>query len=236
MMVLRLVIFFLTATSFCKGQSSLGFPCLGKLVDGAGFLRELCGVSGSLLVSAAASERVVSAGFSRTGGFVKTAISLQVLDGALVWEVSSPTGPALFAFGPTGTPRFAYLVESNELLEWTGQFMRPVEFTPQGQVLSIATNSSGGWSAIVRREDSVVILTATNVVDLAGQAERALLLDGSRSLLFSEGNLRLADKSFPMAEAPSVMEWINEDWIHLGGWVLRITPGKEALFQLPEAN
>ena len=236
MMVLRLVLFFFLAPSFCKGQSSLGIPCLGKLVDRAGFLRELCGVSGSLLVSAAASEPVISAGFSRTGGFVKKPLALQVLDGTLVWEASAPTGPALFAFGLFGAPRFVYLVESKELLEWTGQFMRPVEFTPQGQVLSIATNASGGWSAIVRRKDSVVILTATSVVDLVGPAESALLLDGSRLLLFAEGILRLADKSFPMVEAPSVMEWINEDWIHLGGWVLRITPGKEALFQLPEAT
>ena len=236
MKVLRLVIFFFLVPSFCKGQSSLGIPCLGKLVDRSGFLRELCGVSGSLLVSAAASEPVISAGFSRTGGFIKTPRSLQVLDGALVWEASAPTGPALFAFGPTGTPRFAYLVESNVLLEWTGQFMRPVEFAPQGQVLSIAANSSGGWAAIVRREDSVVILTAISVASFAGPVESALLLDGSRPLLFAEGILRFADKSFPMAQTPSVMEWINEDWVNLGGWALRITRGKEALFQLPEAN
>ncbi len=236
MMVLRLVIFFFLASAFCKGQSSLGIPCLGKLVDRAGFLRELCGVSGSLLLSTAASEPVISAGFSRSGGFVKKALALQVLDGALVWEASASTGPALFAFGSKGEPRFAYLVDSKELLEWTGQFMRPLEFTPQGEVLSIATNSSGGWSAIVRRENLVAIVTSTSVADLVRSAESALLLDGSRSLLFVEGILRFAEKSFPLAEAPSVMEWINEDWIHLGGWVLRITAGKEALFQLPEAT
>ena len=236
MIVLRLFIFFFLAPSFCKGQSSVGIPCLGKLVDRAGFLRELCGVSGSLLVSTATSEPVVSAGFSRSGGFVKKPLSLLVLDGMLVWEASAPTGPALFAFGVSGVPRFVYFPESKELLEWTGQFMRPAEFNPQGQVLSIATNASGGWSAIVRREDSVVILTATSLDRLAGPVETALLLDGGRLLLFEEGTLRLADKLFPMPETPSVMEWINEDWIHLGGWALRITSGKEGLFQLPGAN
>ena len=227
----------LAVTSICSAQSSIKIPCLGKLVDPSGTLRDLCGVSGSLLLSEPApepgSEAVISAGFSRRAGFIKTARSLKIFEGAVSWEIPTFAGAALFAFQSNGAPAFAYLVESGELLQWNGQALLPIPFHLEGQVVSIGVGSDNGWLAIVRRQDALVVVSAGNV---SAAAEGMLLVSDGRILRYSNGSLGLGDLSFPCDTPPSIVEWINEEWIHLGGSVLRLTPGKEGLFLLPEGK
>ena len=225
----------LAGTSICSAQSSIKIPCLGKLVDPSGTLRDLCGVSGSLLLSepATGSEAVISAGFSRRAGFVKTARSLKIFEGTVSWAIPAIAGAALFAFQSNGSPAFAYLVESGELLQWNGQALLPIPFDAGGQVVSIGVVADNGWLAIVRRQDSLEVVSAGNV---SAAVEGTLLVSGGRILRYSDGALGLGDLSFPCETPPSTVEWINEEWIHLGGSVLRLTPGKEGLFLLPEGK
>ncbi len=230
-----IITWILAVTSICSAQSSLTMPCLGKLVDPAGSLRDLCGVSGSLLLSepATGSEAVISAGFSRRAGFIKTARSLKIFEGTVSWEIPAIAGAALFAFQSNGTPAFAYLVESGELLQWNGQALLPIPIQIEGQVVSIGVGADNGWLAIVRRQDALVVVSASNV---SAAAEGTFLISGGRILRYSNGALGLGDLSFPFDTPPSIVQWINEEWIHLGNSVLRITPGKEGLFLLSEGK
>ena len=196
MKTIGLLVFVTTAW----GQPSLAPPCFGKIVDQAGFLRELCGVSGSFVLSEASPQKAVSAGFSRTGAWIKTGTSLRITDGAVRYETSVPEGEALFTFNANGSPRFAYFTATKEMFEWNGSALQQVEVP--------------AWAA----------------------SGVAMLLPDQRLLTYSDGALRIGDKAFPLDNAPAVMEWINPDWIHLRGAALRITPGREALFVLPEAN
>ncbi len=234
---LRSILLILSLMTVCSAQSSIKIPCLGKLVDPSGTLRDLCGVSGSLLLSEPApepgSEAVISAGFSRRAGFIKTARSLKIFEGAVSWEIPTIAGAALFAFQSNGAPAFAYLVESGELLQWNGQAMLPIPFDAGGQVVSIGVGADNGWLAIVRRQDALVVVSAGNV---SAVAEGTLLISGGRILRYSNGALSLGDLSFPFDMPPSIVQWINEEWIHLGNSVLRITPGKEGLFLLQEGK
>jgi hypothetical protein len=119
------------------------------------------------------------------------------------------------------------------LFQWNGQALERVTFNVDGQVLSIAVGPDNGWRAIVRRADSLVVIDASNA---ATAVAGTLLLSGGRILGYWDGALHLNELSFPLINAPLIMEWVNSEWINLGGSALRITPGKEGLFLLPETK
>ncbi len=110
------------------GQNSVGLPCLGKIVDRGGYIRELCGVSGSFLLGEASPQKAISAGFSRTGAWVKTENSLLIVDGDSRLETSAPEGQALFTFRGNGSPEFVYFKTTKELFEWDGSKLMKREF------------------------------------------------------------------------------------------------------------
>ena len=206
MKTLGFLVFCITTAS---GQNSVGLPCLGKIVDRTGFIRELCGVSGSFFLGEASRQEAISAGFSRTGAWVKTANSLLILDGDSRLEISAPEGPALFTFRGNGSPEFVYFKTTKELFEWDGSKLLKRE----------ASSAENAWLALLQETGGI-----------------AMLLPGGRIVTYSGGAIHMGELSFPLENTPEVMEWINPDWIHFRGSALRITVGREALFVLPEAN
>lgn len=200
MMILRFLVVFLATTA--SGQNSVGVPCLGKIVDREGFVRELCGVSGSFFLGAPSKQKAISAGFSRTGAWVKTETSMLIVDGDSRLETKAPEGPALFTFRANGSPEFVYFQATNELFEWDGSKLLKREFGD-------AFQETGGI---------------------------AMRLPDQRMVTYSEGAIHIGDLAFPLDRVPEAMEWINPEWIHFRGAALRITPGREAVFILPESN
>jgi hypothetical protein len=91
-------------------------PQAGFVRDRAGALRPVLGVAGAFILGEAVETGVLSAGFSRDLGFVKTASELVVFrDGLAVERMEAPAGPAEFTFGARPT---IYFVDTGEMWEW----------------------------------------------------------------------------------------------------------------------
>jgi hypothetical protein len=218
------------------GQNSVGLPCLGKIVDRFGNLRSLCGVSGGFLLSDASEQTAISVGFSYRGGWIKTANKITVLDDGKTFEAEAPDGTALFAFRGDGSPAFAYFQATREMIQWNGESTKKVEVPVEIEVVSLGVTAIGGWLVLAKRPEGGLFVLSENGREADREGLSGLVINGERSLTYFNGMLRLGEMEFAMDSAPQRMEWINPEWLHLGGVALRITPGREALYVLPEAN
>lgn len=101
-------------------------PRAGVIRDRAGVLRPVYGVAGSFVLGEPLADEVLSAGFSRSDGFAKTASELIVFhDGKEVDRVPAPPGPARFVFSPQPA---AYFPATGEL--WSAKTRRSESAAP----------------------------------------------------------------------------------------------------------
>ncbi len=121
---MKFVCMFAVFLSGLFGQS-IAPPLAGTTLDAQGRLARLHGVLGNLLPPEYAvlpaelqGEVIVGAAFNATGGVLKTASHLVVLDNqlALVSMQPAPKGKALFSFSSDGTPEWVLYVEDAELV------------------------------------------------------------------------------------------------------------------------
>ena len=226
-------------------QTALDVPWLGASRDSSGRIRNIYGVSGNFLAGEPAGEPVQSAAFSRQSSLIKTANGVQVRrkDGMLLAERPAEDGPALFAFDALGAPALVYLLNSHTFLQWDGKQFTEIETLLDGDVRSIAVSSSGDWSAAVRRNGRLFRLTAAGIAEaFANDVTDVVLLPGGRALLIAGLELRLGSTTFSLNESTSAIEieWMSDDWLQLTvgahQYALRIKPGSEAMFRLPEVR
>ena len=225
----------LIAATCAWAQSGLDHPQLGMMLDSSGAARLVFGLPGSIGMADPAAASVVSLGCSASC-LMKTDSSLIGLHST----ISAPPGPALFAFDSTGA--FVYFVQSKRLARWQGGQLTPVNYDVAGDILSIRS-VNGAPEFAVRRGDGIdIVRSGSTIVDSLPRGARAVILF-DRGVLYSTKEvviLRRADSSelrFPLTDARSFIA-MAADYIEIRAaastFALRLTPGREKLFLLPE--
>ncbi len=240
-------------------QPAIAPPQLGFIEDSVRTLRPAYGLAGNFILGPAVAGNVVTAAFSGSIGLLKTESSLAAFDshGKVLASMDAAAGPALFAFSPGGTAALAYIASSNALFEWLGSAFAPVSLNNQEadtqDVLAIAFPTPSEASLLVQENDTIWELrlplgswgdVSRNA--LAGVHGPLLALPAGDLLYRGTGGIvvRRSDGSeVPIAAslpARFSLQQMNQDWVQLtnlaGGprFAIRTTPGREALYQLPE--
>lgn len=213
------------------------------MLDSTGGARPVLGLPGSLSVADPAVSGVVSLACAAYCLF-KTDTSL-IASGqsvALAQTTAVPAGEALFAFDPSGA--FVYFPHSRQLARWQSGQLTPVDFNVSGEIISLrSVNGAPEFAVLV--VDQIRIVRDGNVVvyQLPPGAQAAMLLPGG--VVYATASaivLHRADASelnFPFTGAASFVA-MGPDYIEIRMPItifgLRITPGREQLFQMPEPN
>ena len=231
-------------------QPSLAPPRIGFVLDKSDAVRPVFGVAGSFTLGDSVGSDVVSSSFLGSFGFAKTNSAIAVFDqdGQILYATDAPVGPALFG------SRLAYLVQAKMLLRWTGTTLEPVALPPDSEVLSIAQPDSAHVSAIVRREDGLwLVRFRLDSGAIEGQSAipgidgRVLLLDDGGFVFQNPRGIviRRPDGSeIPLAARLSRLVQIQSmgcGWIQIADsdglqLAVDIRPGREQIYQLPEAQ
>lgn len=242
-------------------QTSIAPPQAGFMQDGENALRPVYGIAGNFLLGDAASFGVVSAAFSGSFGLLKTDSTLSVTDwrGKTSASQDAPQGPAMFAFAADGSPALVYYPSVNLLLAWNGGAFRFIMFDwsafPASAVRAIAQPDFGHAAMIIQRDDGlwdVRIILATGEIDsqtaLPGVSAPVLMLQtgelvyaGATGFVVrrTDGSETRVDAQVP---ANLSLQQMGDGWIQVrdldgcGQLALRITPGREGLYILPEAG
>lgn len=177
------------------GQSSVGAPRAGCTVDAGRHFRIVWGMRGNFILGEAALDGVESAACSARFSIAKTAEALVVLDqgGAEVSRVSSPRGPALFAFDRDGSPAYALFQgkggtspKTSALLKWDDGEWRPVAVAWRGEALSIADDSNGGLLVLTSASLIRVLRGVVSVVRRFDSAAASGYVDSDGSAVFGD--------------------------------------------------
>jgi hypothetical protein len=258
-----LSVFFLAAGAFVLAagawaQPAIAPPQIGFIEDGARALRPAYGLAGNFILGPAVASNIVTVAFSGSIGLLKTDSLLAAFDsqGKVLASMDAAPGPALFAFSP-GATALAYIASSNALFEWLGSAFAPVSLNNQEadtqDVLAIAFPTPSEASLFVQENDTIweLHLPLGNWGDvsrnaLAGVHGPLLALPAGDLLYHGTGGIvvrRTDGSEVPIAAslpARFSLQQMNRDWVQLtdlaGGprFAIRTTPGREALYQLPE--
>jgi len=239
-------------------QTSIHPPQLGFAAISGGPLRPVYGLAGNFILGPSVAGNVLSQAFSGSLGLLKTAATLAAVDaqGRILASTGAAPGPALFAFSPDGVTALAYLASSNTLIEWTGGHFATVPFRPEPDiVVSIALPNAFEASLIVQRNDGIwevkFPFTHARVV-----SQKALMGVTAPVLALASGDLVYADSKGILLRKPDNSELhipgrlpekfslnqMDSDWVQLSDlasprrFAIRLTPGREGFYQLPEAG
>lgn len=236
------------------GQPALASPQLGWLQDGRHGLRPVTGLAANFILGESITEAVVSSASSGSFTIVKTDSLLLVLDrdGHTIFGADAEAGPALFAFSDLGIPTFVYLTQPQTLLKWNDDRLTPAPLDLDhlgGAVQAIASPDRDRAAVVVKRDDGLWLVD----LDLGTQTflpgiDGPVVLRNHGTLLYAGANgliLRQADRSEQALEgavAAASFELMGKDWVHLTErdssrhFAVRLEPGREQLFQLPEGQ
>ena len=239
-------------------QPGLAPPQIGIAADASGALRPLFGITGNFVWGDAITGSVNSAAFSGRFGLVKTDAALVVLDqkGRKLSSVDSGPGEALFAFSADGFPALAYT--AGALFQWTDGAFQQVSFDPlniEGAIASVFSAGSDHAGLLVQNDQGLwdvrlnlasgVIDQQTAITDLIGPAMR--LPSGDIVSNEPTGVVILRQDGTEVhlaAQLPASfsLSQIGEAWVQLTDdentvqFAIRVSPGGEAIFQLPGAD
>jgi hypothetical protein len=233
-------------------------PQVGFASGAGGSLRRLYGVAGNFILGSALRENVLSQAFSGSLGLLKTATALQAFDaqGRILATLDAAPGPALIAFTPGGLSALVYLPGSDALIQWQDNRFETLPVRPApDNVVALAFPDVFEASLFVQRGDTIweLRLSLRRPGPLSQRAlpgvTAPLLALANGSLLFSDPNglvLRRPDNSelhlATSLPAGFSLQQMSGDWIQLSDrnsarrWAVRISPGREAVYQLPEAS
>jgi hypothetical protein len=246
----------LLVTSMCiiasaAAQSGIHPPQLGFAGDADGTLRPVYGVAGNFILGQPVGEKVISEAFSGWLGLLKTDSTLVAFGkrGQVLATMEAAEGPALFGFSSDGGRALAYVASSNTLVEWkAGQLVTIPFHSEPGKVLAVFLPSAFDASMIVQRQDGIWEVGSASQKALVGVIAPLLGLPSGR-LLFSDARgivLRNPDGSevhIP-AQLPArfSLQQMDTDWVQLSDlagsrrYAIRVLPGREGIYELPEAH
>jgi hypothetical protein len=245
------------AGALVYGQSGVAPPQVGIIQDANHSLRPVLGLAANFVLGDSLGEGVVSSASSGSFGLVKTDTSILVLDraGQLLFTMDADAGPALFAFSSEGVPAFVYLPQSQLLLKWVTDHLEPTPFSADqigGAVLAIASAGPDRLSLIAKRDDGTWFIDLpTSSQYLIPAVDGPVLLRGDGSLLYATADSfvlhhppspDLAIDATGLQPASLIFEQMGKDWVHVTDqnsthhFALRLTPGSEQVYQLPESQ
>jgi len=242
-------------------QTSIHPPQLGFAAISGGSLRPVFGVAGNFILGPSVAGSVLSQAFSGSLGLLKTASTLAAFDakGHMLASTDAVPGPALFAFSPDGVTALVYLASSNMLIEWTGGKFATVPFRPETSpadtVLAIALPNVFEASLIVQRNEGIWEIRLPFTRSRAA-SQKAVPDITAPVLALASGDLVYADAKGIVLRKPDNSELhipgqlpvkfslaqMDSDWVQLSDlasprrFAVRLTPGREGFYQLPEAG
>jgi hypothetical protein len=236
-------------------------PQIGFMEDSAHNLRPAFGLAGNFMLGPPIVGKVVAEAFSGSIGLLKTDSSLSAFDsqGKVLASIDVGPGPALLAFSPTGGTAIAFIVASNQLVEWGGGAFAPMSLNfSEGRadsVLAIAFPTPSEASLIVQRKDgvwelSVQLDTLSTVSQTALSGVHAPLLKlPPGDLVYSDSGgivVRRTDASevhIPASlPANFSLQQMNVGWVELADlntsrrFAVHTEAGREAIYRLPESG
>ncbi|HLH37622.1 MAG TPA: hypothetical protein VKX39_00625 [Bryobacteraceae bacterium] len=226
--------FFFLGAIACA-QSGLDQPRIGMMLDRGGVVRIVVGLPGSSSVGDPVLNGVVSFGCA--------AFCLEKTDSSLIAPgavITAPAGGALFAFDSAGA--FVYFSGAKQLARWQGGQLAPVDFEAPGEVISMRSVDGAaqfavriGGEVLIERQDGAVLGALPRATRLVTLLDNGVLFSTAKEII-----LRRADSSemsFAVFGASAFFE-MSPNYVEIraagGLFALRITPGKEQVFQLPE--
>jgi hypothetical protein len=217
-------------------QSGLDRPTLGTMLDATGATRPVYGVAGSVTLGDVAATGVLSTACSQKVCLAKTDSSII----SLTQSIDAPPGPALFALD--GDAAFVYFPQSNRLARWHDGQLDPLDFDVDGEILSLRAVQGTLEFAARRRTGVWIVRDGNSVVDSLPRATKLVMLLKSGVLFSVEDGLMLrrpdgAWVRFVVRGVEALLA-LGEDYVQIraGGstYALRVTPGREQLFLIPE--
>jgi hypothetical protein len=238
-------------------QGGLTPPRIGFVRDGAGNIRPLFGISGNFWLGEKVAADGVSLASSRSFSILKTSRAILVYNavGDLVGRPTPAAGSALFAFTPAGSPAFAWLQDSGELLKWNGQRFQPTSVNAaslDGTVVSLGAPDSSTAAFLVQRGTEVWRVDVSVLTDavvfsanLPGVTAPALLFDDGSVLYAGESALVLrngqgVERAISFSGTAAQFTPLRSDWVLIDNGqppahlALRLSTG--AVFELPEVT
>lgn len=249
------------ASASAWAQPAIVPPSLGFVQDSERALRPVYGLAGNFILGPSVASKIVSAAFSGSIGLLKTDSSLAAFDsqGKLLGSMEEPSGPALFAFSPTGASALVYVPSSNAMLEWRGSAFALLAFHDEeitgDAVLSIAFPTPFEALLIVQRKNGIWELKVP--LGAVGQISQKALMGvqapvlaiASGDLVYHDGGgivVRRTDASeiriAGALPASYSLQQMNRDWVQLTDlksstrFAIHTVPGREAFYQLPESS
>ena len=254
------LIAFSLAAAACA-QPALAPPQVGFLQDGANSFRPVFGIAGNFVLGQSSFSGVASAAYSGSFGLVKTDASVIAVDnqGQVLASMDAPAGPADFAFFSDGTPAFVYLPSANLLFEWYGTGFQMVPFDcqlfPPSAVVAISAPDRGHAAFLIQRDHG---LGEIRVLIESGESDSQEVLPGvsapamklsSGELIYADANgmvIRKADATeiHLSTQLPASFSFaqMGAGWVELSDLAssarsaVRVTPGHEGLYLLPEVS
>ena len=220
-------------------QSGLNAPRLGMMLDTAGNARPVFGISGSATLGDPEKSGILSLACSHHFCLFKTEAAIVTTE----YAVEAPPGPALFAFA--GDSALICFPLTRACARWTDGALEPVAIDVPGEILSLRVRANGNIQFAVRRT------TGTWIVDTRDQAidslptvtgpvillEDAMIYTSSKEVILRRDNG--SEIRFPLhaVESFSAMgEGIVQARTRRATYAIRITRGRERIFQLPEPS
>jgi hypothetical protein len=236
-------------------------PQLGFMEDSARNLRPAFGLAGNFMLGPPIAGKVVAEAFSGSIGLLKTDSSLAAFDsqGKVLASIDVGPGPALFAFSPAGGTAIAYIVASNQFVEWRGGAFAPMSLNYSDgradSVLAIAFPTPLEALLIVQRKDGVWDLGVQ--LDTLGTVSQSALVGVHAPLMkLPPGDLVYSDPAgivVRRTDASEVhipaslpanfsLQQMNGGWVELADlassrrFAIHTEPGREAIYRLPESS
>jgi hypothetical protein len=208
------------------------------MVDRSGNARPVFGISASVTIGDPVASGVVSSACSGTVCLFKTAQT--IISGTQT--SAAPAGPAEFAID--GATALIYFPHTGELDQWADGHLTPVEFRIDGVIAAMRSVSGVAQFAVRRRGGTWIVNEQDQVIGSIPAATGPVLLlnDGVLYTQREQVVLRRTDGSemrFSVAK-PVQFAPLSDSYIQIrtpgASFALRIDPGHENLFQLPEVE
>jgi hypothetical protein len=255
-----LLMVLILAAAACA-QPALAPPQVGFLQDGANSFRPVFGIAGNFVLGDSVLNGVTDASYSGSFALLKTDTSVIAVDsqGQVLGAMDAAAGPADFAFFSDGSPAFVYLPGPNLLFEWYGTGFQMVPFDcqlfPPSAVLAISAPDRAHVAFLIQRDHGpweIGVLVETGEADsqaaLSGAGTPALRLS-SGELIYTDANGAVIRKSDATevhlaAQLPAnfTLAQMGAGWVELSDasssarFAIRVAPGREGLFVLPEVD
>jgi hypothetical protein len=237
---------------FARAQSTLEPPQLGAMLDHAGAARPVYGVTASVTLGNPIATEALAIACARRLCLIKTDSAILASSGA-VPATPAPRGPALIAIDDDSA--WVYFITAKKLARWRNGQLDPVPFElpgggTSGEILSILAGPSGTLDTVFRRDRRVYLVRITladgNAIVTGSLPDDTgpVLLTGSGIVFANRDQITVrrpdgSAVSFPLTGAQAIFQ-LGERYVQAraGGvdYALRIDPGREQLFLLPEPD